>query len=250
MSTSAHRVTRTDPSFEPSERSSDVWETAGGPRSIEHDLRETARMAAELAADVEELCVALAEAPALDDVGSAVEDVRESTRRLEGLLHQAASGVRRRPAVGGGARPSLRVERVIQCVVRRARYASSMRGVRIEVVEAEDVSAAIERDVLERVLENLLDNALRFSSPGDVIEVATMRRNGRTLLAVADRGPGVPPHARDEIFASYRSGHPSGSGSHHGLGLAFCREVARAHGGDAWMFNRRNGGACFVFELR
>ena len=68
-------------------------------------------------------------------------------------------------------------------------------------------------------------------------------------LAVGDRGRGVPEEAREDVFRSYRRRDSMGSDSHFGLGLAYCRKVAREHGGDAWVFNRAEGGACFVFEI-
>ncbi len=102
--------------------------------------------------------------------------------------------------------------------------------------------------LLERILDNLLDNALRHSKAGDVVEITCALSAGRAVILVEDQGPGVPEAARESIFSAYRSpgaAEPGHSG-HFGLGLAFCRAVARAYDGDVRVESRARGGACFV----
>lgn len=106
---------------------------------------------------------------------------------------------------------------------------------------------------LERVLENLLDNAISFSPPDGAVKVEVARRDEHVVLAVSDRGPGIPAEAREKIFDRFHSLRPEGEqfGSHSGLGLAIARTIANAHDGTLTAHDREDGlsGARLVLEL-
>jgi K+-sensing histidine kinase KdpD len=218
-----------------------------GPTAAAFAIHDAKNMAGVLAANIEVLDRELEHVRLPEMAADALADIAESARRLTGLLREALAGLqggmpqRTAPAV-------LLIAPVVAAVVEGMSPWARARGVRIVQAGPADACATIEPQLLERVIVNLLENAVRFSQPGDTVEVEYLTRAGRMTLAVGDRGPGVPEIARDEIFESYRHRPSIGAESHFGLGLAFCREVARANGGDAWVFNRAGGGACFVFE--
>lgn len=106
---------------------------------------------------------------------------------------------------------------------------------------------------LERVLHNLLDNAVSFSPPGGTVALELSREDGRVALAVSDDGPGIPAEAREKVFERFHSLRPEDEdfGSHSGLGLAIARTIADAHDGRLLAAEREDGlpGACLVLEL-
>jgi len=106
---------------------------------------------------------------------------------------------------------------------------------------------------LERVLVNLIDNAVSFSPPGGKIAVALSHAEGRVRIAVIDEGPGIPGHAREKVFERFHSDRPEGEdfGSHSGLGLAIARTIVVAHDGTLTACDRADGapGACLVVDL-
>lgn len=106
---------------------------------------------------------------------------------------------------------------------------------------------------LERVIENLLDNAESFSPPGDVIEVRIARKAGKVVLEIIDSGPGIPDDAREKVFERFHSDRPEGEdfGNHSGLGLAIARAIVEAHEGSLTAHARSDGGtgACLRLEL-
>jgi len=106
---------------------------------------------------------------------------------------------------------------------------------------------------LERVLVNLLDNAVSFSPPGGEIVIEAARRDGRVQIAVSDEGPGIPAEARDKVFERFHSDRPEGEdfGSHSGLGLAIARTIVTAHDGTLTVTDRTGGksGARLVIDL-
>ncbi len=106
---------------------------------------------------------------------------------------------------------------------------------------------------LERVLENLLDNAVSFSPPGGDIDVALEGAGGRIAISVSDQGPGIPPDARDKVFERFHSlrlPHED-FGRHSGLGLAIARTIVEAHEGSLTAQDRADGsaGAMLVADL-
>jgi two-component system sensor histidine kinase ChvG len=106
---------------------------------------------------------------------------------------------------------------------------------------------------LERVIDNLLDNAVSFSPPAATIELAIERRDGRVLLSVCDHGPGIPEDAREKVFRRFHSDRPEGEGfgQHSGLGLAIAQTIAEAHDGTLLAGPRPDGsnGACLTLSL-
>jgi signal transduction histidine kinase len=232
---------------------SDVWTL---PRSLHPEptpaafaLHDAKNMLGVLSANLEVLSRKLAGMRLPNDASDALEDIGESARRLGVLLHDALSvtqGCTPEPV----ATAPLCVAPIVTSAVSQMRPAARANGVRIVCSGVEDVRATVDPVVFERVVVNLLENAVRFSPPQATVEIEWAARGGRMILAVGDRGPGVTDETRDALFESYRHRDPSGQGAHFGLGLAYCRQIARSHGGDAWVFNRSGGGACFVFEIR
>jgi two-component system sensor histidine kinase QseC len=113
--------------------------------------------------------------------------------------------------------------------VRQARIRE--RHLRVEVAcEPPEAAHTVrgDRQKLASLVGNLLDNAVRHAPPGSVIDVGLCQRGGEAVLAVTDRGPGIPPELRERVFESYYR-IPGTSGSGSGLGLAIVREVAALH---------------------
>lgn len=106
---------------------------------------------------------------------------------------------------------------------------------------------------LERVIENLLDNAASFSPPGSAVEVVISRTEDTVELSVCDSGPGIPEDEREAIFRRFHSVRPDSEsfGDHSGLGLAIARTIAEAHDGTLRAMEREDGkpGACLVLSL-
>lgn len=101
---------------------------------------------------------------------------------------------------------------------------------------------------LRRAVENLVLNAIRFAPSGTSVRIVASQPSGRLRIAVEDEGDGVPPAEREAIFEPFRRGvEHRGRGA--GLGLAIVRDVARRHGGDAWVESSNARGARFVLDV-
>lgn len=124
-----------------------------------------------------------------------------------------------------------------------------VRDVTLEIKIAPELRASIDPDLAARVLEHLIDNALRFARRGGRIAV-TARKDGTTLeLAIGNDGPPVPEREREAIFGrSYRAEARRAS-AHRGLGLYFCRVAVEAHGGTIAVETGGDLGAVFVARI-
>lgn len=109
-----------------------------------------------------------------------------------------------------------------------------------------DTTVRGDPDALERILRNLIDNALAAIRPTGRIDVELRRRSDYAEALVADDGPGVPEHERQRIFERFVRLDPSKPG--HGLGLAIARRIARQHGGDV-ACDEHASGARFTLRL-
>jgi len=125
------------------------------------------------------------------------------------------------------------------------------RGVRCRVENAAPAFVSGDASGLQRVVSNLVTNAIQYTAPGTDVEVAVAGNDGRVVLEVRDRGPGVAEADRERIFERFvrldpaRSRHPEGSG----LGLAIVEQVVAAHGGEVRVAPRDGGGAVFRVTL-
>ncbi|NDL67823.1 sensor histidine kinase [Anaerotalea alkaliphila] len=105
--------------------------------------------------------------------------------------------------------------------------------------------------LLEQVLGNLLENALRHSGPRSRILLLARKQGQDILFRVEDDGPGFPPEDLSRVFDRFYSNPRTGSPEHRGigLGLSICRSIVLAHGGTIDAGNRRSGGAWVAFTI-
>ena len=109
-----------------------------------------------------------------------------------------------------------------------------------------------DRDAIEQVVLNLLDNAVKYGSAGGEVTVRLVAKpSGGALVRILDRGVGVPPEHRNRIFDKFHrvddtlTAEKTGTG----LGLSIARQLARGLGGELRYMPREGGGASFIFEL-
>ncbi len=105
-----------------------------------------------------------------------------------------------------------------------------------------------DREMIRRVLINLLENAVKYSPPGSHIRVGARREGQMVRFWVADNGPGIPKEEQERIFHKYDRGSAK-RGKGLGLGLAFARLAVQAHGGTIGVESEPGEGALFCFTL-
>ncbi|HEX5338327.1 MAG TPA: DUF4118 domain-containing protein [Gallionella sp.] len=101
--------------------------------------------------------------------------------------------------------------------------------------------------LIERVLCNLLENAAKYAPAPSVITIDTRSGDGKAIVSVCDSGPGFPPDKLDKVFDLFERGGAESNVPGVGLGLAICRSIVEAHGGEIHASNC--DGACVTFTL-
>jgi len=114
-------------------------------------------------------------------------------------------------------------------------------------------AVVVDAEKINRVLTNLIDNAIQYTPRGGQVTVAAEVQADQVVVSVADTGPGVPPEERERIFerfAQIARDKQVRSRRGFGMGLAFCRLAVEAHGGRIWVEPGEEGvGSRFVFTL-
>ncbi len=129
--------------------------------------------------------------------------------------------------------------------------AQRLQGRRVDLLVEEPVPLTeCDPELTQRVLNLLLDNALKYSPSGTPIVISTSLNENTVVVSVLDDGPGVPAHEQARIFEKhYRGSQHRSSVPGTGMGLASAKYLVESQGGDIWMANRPGGGAAFHFSL-
>ncbi len=215
---------------------------------IVHDLKNP------LAAIMGNTDYLMDEVPAGGDAEEAMHDVADSARAMHRMvinildvlqLEDRKLTPRRRPvdlaALAQGAAGTLRA-------------VAELGGHTIEVQAPAGLpEVQLDPDLVQRVLENLLENALKYTPPGSSVTVVVgLSPEGDAAIDVLDQGPGVPEHLREQVFEVYERlerDQDRDARKSRGLGLAFCKLAAEAHGGRIWIEDRAPKGAAFRVML-
>jgi len=142
-------------------------------------------------------------------------------------------------------------EEIVGAALRRVRRRPD--GERVKArIEPELPLLWCDAALMSQLLDNLVDNALKYSPRDAAVELVVRRLGCEAMFAVRDRGPGIDPAWRERVFDAFQRGdlaafsqRPPGAG----VGLAVCRAIAEAHGGSLSLRSRGHGGCSFEFRL-
>ena len=130
------------------------------------------------------------------------------------------------------------------------RLESTLSGRRVETDVPEDLPLApCDGLLIEQVLVNLIENAVKYTPREGAITVSASADPEALTVEVADRGPGIPPADLERVFEKFQRLESRGRQGGVGLGLTICRGIVTAHGGRISVTNREGGGASFRFTI-
>ena len=129
---------------------------------------------------------------------------------------------------------------------------ASRKGIPLTLqVEGEIPALLLDSHKIEQVLNNLIGNAIKFSSPGSPVQVHLARRADRLLVSVVDQGPGIPEAEHAKLFTPFGKTSVRGTAGEKstGLGLAITRRIVGAHHGEVWVETGEGRGSAFRVSL-
>jgi two-component system sensor histidine kinase KdpD len=140
------------------------------------------------------------------------------------------------------------MEEVVGAALNRKELAAEAHRVRVSLPEDLPL-VAMDGVLMEQLLLNLLDNALKYSPPGSPVDIKAWAAGKSLTLSVSDQGLGIPPGEEERIFEKLARGQAATNRPGAGLGLAICKGIVTAHGGSIQAVNHPQGGAQFLVSL-
>lgn len=177
-----------------------------------------------------------------DDAQDFIGRIAANARKLERLLSDLLDLDRLQRGIVSPQRRQTRIAELVDRVVSEVEHPQHA----LEV-EISDLEVSVDAAKVERIVENLVTNAVRHTPPGSHVWVRAAHQDGGVLLIVEDDGPGIPEALLDEVFEPFRQA-PGSSSVHSpgvGIGLSLVRRFAELHGGRAWVEPRNDRGASF-----
>ena len=171
------------------------------------------------------------------DARDTAADIRGATRQLMRLIHNLLDISKSEEGKLAPRRAEIDLRALVEEVRETFEVQARSAAVILETaVKVAKLSA--DQDLIRRVLENLIDNAIRHAPKGSAVRICAVHDGQETHLRIVDRGAGIPLEMRDKIFDRFvqldSSAVPS-SRSGRGLGLTFCKLAIEAHGGRVWV---------------
>lgn len=159
---------------------------------------------------------------------AAARQLEEGLERVSHLMSQLLTIARIEAADASGKRESLNVAELVRTRVASFAARARLRSIALELIAPEELVFPVDRSGFNSVVDNLVDNAIRYAPAGGSVDVSLSMESGGLRLIVRDNGPGIPCEYIEKVFERfYRTPGNSESGS--GLGLAIVQKVAAAH---------------------
>jgi two-component system sensor histidine kinase ChvG len=181
--------------------------------------------------------------------------VREDVRRLDRLINDISEAARTDAELLRAEFERVDLGSLIEQIVSSWETRREKGDARIAFARPRKDTAAVmgKPDRLARAINAIIDNAVSFSPPGGLVEIAAAHVGDEVRIRIDDEGPGVPPEAREAIFNRFHSVRPEGEkfGRHSGLGLAIAQAIVKGHDGEIDVHDRDDApsGARFTIRL-
>ena len=174
--------------------------------------------------------------------------IRDKAQRLTGQVTNLLDMARLQSGPVRLKRGWQAIEEVVGSALRQMADALAQHHV-VTAIPADTPLCEFDPVLIERVLINLLDNAAKYTPPGSTIAIRAIHDPQSLAVTVEDDGPGLPVGEEEKLFDKFVRGETESNKPGVGLGLAICRAIVNAHGGEIRAEQRPGGGARFTFRL-
>lgn len=177
-------------------------------------------------------------------------DIKEESQWLIRMVENILSVTRIKEGTASVVKTPEAAEEIVAEVISRIRTRFPDRRISVKVPD-ELLIVPMDGTLIEQVLINLLENAVKHSGDDTVVEVAVSKRDNNAVFEVLDNGEGIPEQDLPYVFDSYATERKRSSDSTRsmGIGLSICMSIIKSHNGWMEAANRKEGGASFTFTL-
>jgi two-component system sensor histidine kinase CpxA len=184
------------------------------------------------------------------EAASALERIDLESSRLNELIGRLLTIARIESGEESMAKPELHLPELVDQIAEDAEFEAQSRNCHVKLKTSDDLVVKGNESLLRSAIENVVRNAIRYTSEGTNVEILLTHEDGTAILTVMDSGPGVPDDALDKMFRPfYRVDDARGRQTGGvGLGLAIAERSIRLHGGTVKAVNREAGG--LMVEIR
>jgi len=175
-----------------------------------------------------------------------IQSIHQESQRLEKLVNNLLNLTRLETGQVQVKKEWVPMEEIVGSALNRM---ETQLGDRRVVLRLQETWVPLDPVLMEQVLINLLDNAVKFSPSGSPLEIGSRAERGVAILTITDRGLGLTPGEEERIFEKLYRGSHSASAPGAGLGLAICRGIIQAHGGTIRAESASGGGARVIITL-
>lgn len=173
--------------------------------------------------------------------------------RLEAIVEDllCLSRIEQEEERGGILRSTVPLEPILHAAVQLCEAGAAAKGIHIQISCPKDLTAHLNPPLLEQAVVNLLENAVKYSHPGNPVDLTAERGGGEIVIRVRDQGPGIDPAHHDRLFERFyrvdkaRSRQEGGTG----LGLSIVKHIVQAHGGRVTVQSVPGKGSAFTLHL-
>ncbi len=177
-----------------------------------------------------------------------LENIRHGAGRMERVVSNLLDTARLESGAMKIKQDWCDIEDVIGAALKRLEEAVRQRTIDISIAQGMPLANG-DCVLLEQVLINLIDNALKYSPADTPIEINATQEDKKIIVSVADYGRGILPAELEHVFEKFYRAADAIKISGTGLGLSICKGIIEAHGGTIWAANRPDGGARISFAL-
>jgi len=180
-------------------------------------------------------------------LGSAHEEVQHLTKLVQGLLILARVSAMPEASL---VKTRVRLDEILLGLLERYQGAFGRKEIkcRFQALEEGDYEVAGDEDLLRSLFETLLENAIKYSPEGAVIDVKLESTEYLVTVSVCDQGKGIPEELREKVFERF---YRADTGTHgFGLGLTIARQIARAHGAEIGLIPQSPQGTCIRIQMK
>jgi two-component system, NtrC family, sensor histidine kinase KinB len=195
------------------------------------------------------LCLEHAAGPLTDRQQDLLATARQDCERLQLVVEELLEMAHLESGAARLARSQVNVGELVRDATSRHEAQARQHGKGLDVISGDSlISVDADFSRLQRVLDNLLENAFLHAGDGGRVAIGFERDNGSVRIFVDDTGPGIPPDLRERVFTKFfRVPGTTKRGS--GLGLSIVEDIVRAHGGEVGVNASPLGGARFWFSI-